>query len=73
MDAIDTLKTHIYTEYIDFTDPQKYTITVESLANHINCETSGKLLGYRYLVEMNSPVWTNSICNKLGCLYQGWK
>ena len=22
---------------------------------------------------MDAPVWTNSMCNELGCLSQGWK
>ena len=32
-----------------------------------------KILGYRDLVNMDAPVWTNSMCNKIGRLYQGWK
>ena len=31
------------------------------------------LLGYRYLVKMDEPVWTNSMCNKLGYPLQGWE
>ena len=60
-------------KYIAHTDPQKDTITVEPLANHINCETTGKILGYRDLVNMDAPIWTNSMCNKLVNLSQGWK
>ena len=32
-----------------------------------------KFWGYRYLFNMDEPVWTNSMCNKLGHLSQGWK
>ena len=42
MDMTDTSKTHIGSDYIDHTDPQKYTITVEPLAKHIKYETTGK-------------------------------
>ena len=61
IDTADILKTHIGTYYIARTYPKKYTITVEPLANHINCETNGEIIGYRYLVKMNAPVWTNSM------------
>ena len=54
-------------------DPKKYTITVEPLENHINCKTTGKILGYRDLVNMDTPVWTNSMFNELVRLSQGWK
>ena len=40
MDAIDTFKTHIGTDYIARIDPKRDTITVEPLANNINCETT---------------------------------
>ena len=40
MDATDTLKTHIGTDYIAGIDPKKDTITVEPLANNITCETN---------------------------------
>ena len=53
--------------------PQKYTIAVELLAKHIKSETTGKILGYIYLVKTDPPVWKKSICNELGRLYQGWK
>ena len=46
---------------------------MEPLANKINCETTGKILGYRDLVKIDAPVWTNSMCNELGRLSQGWK
>ena len=42
MDMIDTAKTRIGSDCIAHTDPQKDTITVEPLAHHINCETTGK-------------------------------
>ena len=46
---------------------------MEPLANHIKCETTGKISGYRDLVRMDAPVWTNSMCNKFFRLSQGWK
>ena len=46
---------------------------MEPLAHHITCETTEKILGYRYLVKMDAQVWTNYMCNELGCLSQGWK
>ena len=42
MDTTDTSKTNIGSDYISRTDPKKDTITVEPLANHIKCETTGK-------------------------------
>ena len=71
MDTADTIKTHIGTYYISHTHLKKYIITVEPLVKHINCETTGKILGYRYLVKVDVPVRTNSMCNKLGRIYQG--
>ena len=38
----DTSTTHIVSYYISKTTPKKDTITVEPLAHHINCETTGK-------------------------------
>ena len=70
-DMTDTSTTHIGSDYIDHTDPKKDTITVEPVAHHITCETTGKILGYRYLVKMDAPVWKNSMCNKIGRLSQG--
>ena len=32
------------------------------IANHINCETTGKILGYRDLVKMDTPVWEKKQC-----------
>ena len=68
MDTVDTLKTNIGTDYIGSTDPPKCTIIEKPLENHINCETTGKLIWYRDLVKMDGPVWTNSMGNKLGHL-----
>ena len=73
MNTADTSTIHIYTDYISHTYPPKNTITVEPLAKKINCETTGKILGYRDLVNMDAPVWTNTMCNELGRLSQGWK
>ena len=60
IDTTDTLKTHIGTDYIAHTEPKKDTIIVEPLANHINYETTGKILVYRDLIKMDVPVWKNS-------------
>ena len=30
-------------------------------------------IGYRDLVKIDEPLWTNSMCNELGILYQGYK
>ena len=73
IDMKNTAKTHIGSDYISHIDPQEYTITVEPLEHHINCEIIGKILGYRDLVKMDAPLWTNSMCNELGRLYQVWK
>ena len=43
------------------------------MEDHIHCETTGMFLGYRDLLNMDEPVWTNSMCNNLGRLSQGWK
>ena len=43
------------------------------MENHIKCETTGEIMGYRDLVNMDEPLWTNSMYNKLGPLSQGWK
>ena len=69
----DTSITHTGSDCIDHIDPPKYTITVEPTAHHITYETTGKILGYRYLVKMDAPVCTDSMCNELGRLSQGWK
>ena len=69
----DTSKTHIVSYFISHLDPKKDSITVELVAHHIICETTGKILRYRDLVKMDAPVWTNSTCSELGRLSQGWK
>ena len=56
MDMPDISKTYIGSDYIDHIDPKKYTTTMEPLANHINCETIGKILVYRDLVKMDALV-----------------
>ena len=61
MDVTDTAKSHIG------------LVTLEPLEHHIHCETNGKILGYRDLVNMDAPVWKNPMCNKLGCISHGWR
>ena len=46
---------------------------MEPVVHRITCETIGKILGYRGLVKMDPPVWTNSMCKKLVRMSQGWK
>ena len=41
-DMTDTSTTHIGSEYIAKIDPKRDTITVELVAHHITCETTGK-------------------------------
>ena len=72
MDVTVTENSHIVSEYISHTDSKKDTITVQLLAHHIHCETTGKIWGYRDLVKMDAPEWKNSMCNELGSLSQGW-
>ena len=55
-DMADTSATHIGSDYMAKTDPQNNTITVEPVAHHITCETTGEILGYIDLVKMNPPV-----------------
>ena len=45
MGVTEKVTTHIGTDYLAHIDPRKDTITVEPLANHINCEITGKILG----------------------------
>ena len=45
---------------------------MEAISNHVTCKTTGEILGYRDLVKMDAPVWTNSMCNKLVRISQGW-
>ena len=68
IDEAEKITTHIGTLYLSRIDPQKYTITVEPIANHINFKTTGKILGYRDLVQMNAPLWKTLMHNKLGRL-----
>ena len=72
-DMTDTSTTNIVSGYISKTYPKKDTIKVEPVSQQINCETTGKILGYRDVVKIDLSVWTNYMCNKLGCLSQGWK
>ena len=55
----EKITTHKITNCLAHIDPKKYTITVKPIAHHINCKTTGKIVGYRDLVKMDSPVWTN--------------
>ena len=73
MDVAEKMKTHIGTDYFVRIYPQKETITVEPIENHIDCKTTGKILGYRDLVNMDASVWTNSTGNELGRLSRGWE
>ena len=61
-------KHHRGTDYYIILYTIKDTISVEQMVNHIHCETKGKLFGYRDLVKKYAPVWTNSMCNELGCV-----
>ena len=69
--AEELITTHKGTDYLACMDPKKDTITVEPVSSHINCETTGKILGYRDLVNMDEPVWTNLRWNEPGRLSQG--
>ena len=62
----DTSKTHIGSEYIAKTYPQKYTITVEPVAHHNTCVTTKTILGYIDLVKRDPSLWTESMYNELG-------
>ena len=42
IETTENIKLHIGSEYHDPIDPQKYIITVEPMAKHIQCETIGK-------------------------------
>ena len=46
---------------------------MKPVSHHVTCETTGKILGYRALVKIDALVWTNSTCNELVPLSQGWK
>ena len=72
VDAMEKIKTCIGTNYFARIYPKKETATVEPMTNHINCKNYRKILGYRDLINMDEPVRTNLMCNKLGRLsHQG--
>ena len=66
-------KTHIGTDYFACIDTKKQTNTVETMANHIDFETTGEILGCRDPVNMDVPVCTKSMRKNLGILSKGWK
>ena len=72
-DKTDTSTRHIGSDYISKTYPKKDTVTVEPVAHHITCETTGKIQEYKDIVERDPPVWKNSMYNELGRMFQGWK
>ena len=51
MDAEEKIKRHIGTDY--FARVEQKQTTVEPIANHINYKTTGNILGYRDLVNMD--------------------
>ena len=59
MDAEEKIKRHIGTDYFARVEQKK--TTAEPIGNHINYKTTGKILGYRYLVNMDAPLWTISM------------
>ena len=59
MNPTTKTKLHIGTDYGISIYPQKYAITVEPMENHVHYETKGNVLGYRYLVKNDVPVWKN--------------
>ena len=65
IETIGKIKLHRGSDYHD------YTIPVEPTENHIHCEIIGKFWEYIDMVKTDEPVWTNSMCNEIGCLYQG--
>ena len=73
MDATEKIKLRIGTDYFACIDAKKETITVTPMENHLNWKITRKILRYRYPVNMDAPVWTNSMCNELDRLYQVWK
>ena len=36
--------------------PKEYKITAKTIDNNIHCDTTGKVLGYKYLVKKDYPV-----------------
>ena len=73
VEATEKIKTHIGTDYFALIELKKERITLEPMSKYIHCKTAGKILVYRDLFNMDEPVWTNSMCNKLGRLSRGWK
>ena len=71
--ATEENKKHIGTDYFACIDPKKETIIVEPMVNHIHCKTAGILGVYKDLVNIDEPVWTDSMCNKLDRLSQRQK
>ena len=72
-EAKENIRMHMGTDYFSFIYPKGKTATLESMANHSKCKTTGKIFGYRDLVNIDEPVWTNSTCNELGHLSRRWK
>ena len=56
MDAAEKITTHLDTDYLAFIEPKKDTIAVKPVANHVNFNTHGKILGYIDLFKMDAPV-----------------
>ena len=54
-------------------NPEEYTIIVEPTANCIQCETYGKVLGYRDPVNKDATVWKKLMYNELVHLSQARK
>ena len=50
-------KLHKCIDYYVHIDPKRYATTVEPLANHIHCDTTGKSWGYRDTLKKDAPVW----------------
>ena len=63
MEPTEKIKHHRGSEYHSHIEPQKDTITVEPTENHIHCETTRNIWGYKGPVKMDEPVWKNSMCN----------
>ena len=66
VEAKEKIKTHIDTEYFSHIEPKSLTTTVEPIENYINCKNTGEIMGYIDPVNIDEPVCTNSMYNKLG-------
>ena len=55
-DATEKIQIRIGIDYFDRIYPKEGKISVKQMANHINCKTTGKILGYRDLVKIDEPV-----------------